>query len=113
MDFWLDTEKDLAIVQSKYYFENRDYKERTIELGKYGDYWFPKKIRQKTYGLSEGKKQLVDDISFEAREVTLGQKTDPSLFTLDGLNLPPQTIVVDEINNITYRLSKPDAGGVK
>jgi hypothetical protein len=113
MDFWLDTEKDLSIVQSKYHFENRDCRERTIELGKYGDYWFPKKIRQKTYGLSEGKKQLVDDVSFEASEVTLGQKADPSLFTLDGLNLPPQTIVVDEISGIKYRLSRPDAGEVK
>ena len=107
-DVWLDTQKDLAIVQSKYRVEGRNYIETAITLAQYGGHWFPKKITREEHWLTDGNDRLVHDVSFEIRELTIGQAVDASLFTLDGLGLPPRTNIVDHINGIEYSLHAPD-----
>jgi len=69
--------------------------------------WLPTKGNYVKYLIANGGNKILDTkVQFEVEEITIGEKFKDSLFTLEGLNLPPSTEVIDRIKGIEYKLGE-------
>jgi len=116
---YLDRNKSFSLIKWIYKVEvlnfkkNEDIKGRMSELHwenlqKFDNgVWFPKQGYYVNYLITKnGNKKLDREIKFEVEKVSIGGEFKDSLFTLEGLNLPPSTSVIDEIKGIEYKLGE-------
>ena len=116
---YLDRNRSFSLIKWIYKVEvlnfkkNEDIKGRMSELHwenlqKFDNgVWFPKQGYYVNYLITKnGNKKLDREIKFEVEKVSIGGEFKDSLFTLEGLNLPPSTEVIDRIEGREYKLGE-------